>query len=304
MKTKLLHSYGKHDIAEYDWDKPDPTDDQIEVKAQLTGICRSDIAMVQGNFGPLPFGMFGHEGLGQVTKVGKNVTDVVKHEYVATRSDAAYAYYYNAGPGEYVVVPECRPEYILEPIACAINIASRIEASELKKIDKILILGSGFLATVVHSHLKSCGKEITVVGNANKNYWAKYNGIKVKLFDNINKVPDKFKLIIDLSGKPAYFEHEIIDTNAHVIQAAEKDPPIQTNFSTYLWKNVTLSFPSPRDENFDICMVFAKHMVESGTFDPSELWTQAYSRNDFETAFDHGIWRRPGYSRGYIDWRL
>lgn len=304
MKTKLIYTTGNCDLNEMVWDKPDPTDDQIEVKAQLTGICRSDIDMYNGKFKCLLPTNQGHEGLGQVVKIGKNVTDVKIGEYVATRSDPAYAYYYNAGPGEYVVVPECRPEYILEPIACAVNIANRIEAAELKKVDKILILGSGFLATVVHSHLKSYGKEITVVGNANKNYWSKYTEINVRLFDNISKVPDKFKLIIDLSSKPAYFEHEIIDTNAHIVQAAEKDPPIQTNFSTYLWKNVTLSFPSPRDEEFGTCMISAKRMIECGLCDPGDLWSQAYSRDDFEQAFADGIERPPGYSRGYIDWRL
>ena len=38
----------------------------IEVKALMTGVCRSDIDMMNGNFGPLPLEMQGHEGLGEV----------------------------------------------------------------------------------------------------------------------------------------------------------------------------------------------------------------------------------------------
>ena len=35
----------------------------------MTGVCRSDIEMMIGNFGPFLY-MQGHEGLGQVVEVG------------------------------------------------------------------------------------------------------------------------------------------------------------------------------------------------------------------------------------------
>lgn len=309
MKTKLLHSYGKNDIAEYDWDKPEPTDDQIEVKAQLTGICRSDIGMVVGNFGPLPFGMFGHEGLGQVTKIGKNIDNGQRSaprlkigDYVATRSDAAYAYYYNATEKEYVKVPECDPKYILEPIACAINIANKVSYAMLEEANGIIIFGSGFLATIVHSYLKTMHKNICVVGNANDQYWDNQN---VTRYKSIFQIHDEFKVIIDLSEKPTHFQHSnIVAENATIIQAAVKESPVQTDFSTYLWKNVTMLFPSPRDKKFNECMISAKSLIQYQKFDVSNLWTKGYARKDFEIAFADGIKRPFGYSRGYIDWRI
>ena len=87
----------------------------------MTGVCRSDIDMMMGNFGPLPLGMQGHEGLGQVTRVGSLVTDVKEGDYVATRGEPAYADYYNVRSDEFVVVPELDSKYILEPVACGIN---------------------------------------------------------------------------------------------------------------------------------------------------------------------------------------
>ena len=60
MRTRILYTAGDGKFVETSWDKPEPNDNQIEVKAAMTGICRSDIDMMQGNFGPLPIHMQGH----------------------------------------------------------------------------------------------------------------------------------------------------------------------------------------------------------------------------------------------------
>ena len=122
MLVKLLHTTGTGNFVETEWNKPDIKEDEIEVKALMTGVCRSDIDMMNGNFGPLPLEMQGHEGLGEVVKVGNEVTDARVGDIVATRGEPAYADYYNAKPTEYVVVPEADPKYIVEPVACGINI--------------------------------------------------------------------------------------------------------------------------------------------------------------------------------------
>ena len=54
--------------------------------------------------------MQGHEGLGEVVKVGNEVTDARVGDIVATRGESpAYADYYNAKSTEYVVVSEADP---------------------------------------------------------------------------------------------------------------------------------------------------------------------------------------------------
>lgn len=117
MIVKCLQTTGQGYFEEVDYDKPEPTSDQIEVKAVMTGVCRSDIDMMNGNFGPLPLHMQGHEGLGIVTKVGADVMNVKVGDFVATRGEPAYADYYNCRDKEFVVVEELHPKYILEPVA-------------------------------------------------------------------------------------------------------------------------------------------------------------------------------------------
>jgi len=122
MKVKLLYTDGKGSFEEIEWSKPAHKSDEIEVKALMTGVCRSDIEMMVGNFGPLPKEMQGHEGLGEVTQVGELIKNVKVGDIVATRGEPAYADYYNCRHNEFVVVPSADPKYILEPVACGINV--------------------------------------------------------------------------------------------------------------------------------------------------------------------------------------
>ena len=73
MKVKLFYTTGKNDIHEIVWDKPEPKDNEIEVRSIYTGICSSDVAMFDGTFTTLPKEIQGHECIGQVTKIGEYV---------------------------------------------------------------------------------------------------------------------------------------------------------------------------------------------------------------------------------------
>jgi threonine dehydrogenase-like Zn-dependent dehydrogenase len=123
--TKCLQTTGLGFFEEVEYDVPSFGTDEILVRAVMTGVCRSDIDMMQGNFGPLPLSMQGHEGLGKVIGRGLNVKDVDIGDFVATRGEPAYADVYNVRKNEYVKVPEADPKYILEPVACGINLINQ-----------------------------------------------------------------------------------------------------------------------------------------------------------------------------------
>ena len=181
MKVRTLYTDGKGKFIETDYDKPEPGPKEIEVKAIYTGVCRSDIDMMQGKFTNLPLNMQGHEGLGQVTKLGSEVFDVRVGQYVATRGEPAYADYYNVRQGEYVRVPEINPKYILEPVACGINLLLQDYMLVKRIADKpdcrVCVIGTGFLAKVVYDSLKVLyptkfpGMDITVIGSSNAERW-------------------------------------------------------------------------------------------------------------------------------------
>ncbi len=286
--VRALTTDGQGAFFESEYKIPELNKGDIIVKAAMTGVCRSDVAMMQGEFQLLPPSMHGHEGLGINTATGK---------YVATRGEPAYADYYVAREGTYITVPELDPKYIAEPVACGINVVlNSLEELKHREGGKVLILGTGFLARIVHQTMKELHLDydnITVVGNSNQDYW------KVTLAEPNTT---EYDVVIDLSDKHNLMRTEVAE-NALVIMAAEKAEPIMTNFSSWLWKNVTMHFPSPRSEMFVQSMVYAVTWTLQEKLNLDNIWTKGYNREtEWKQAFEDAVNRPEGYSRGYIKW--
>lgn len=296
MKVKILQTQGTGKFVETTWDKPDIGPDEIEVRAAMTGVCRSDVDMMRGKFGPLPIHMQGHEGLGQVTAVGENIQGVCVGDYVATRGEPAYADYYNAKSGTYVKVPELHQRYILEPVACGINIIEqclREIAERSGPNTRLLIKGSGFLSWVAYCAIKLNHLEfdaVDVLGRHNQDLWG-----NVLLFGTTLE----YDVVIDLGADP---EISNLKENGLLIQAASKHPAVETNYEYLLWRAATVMFPSPRNTKFLSCMQLAQRWISNGDLDVDRFWTRGYTRSNWQQAFEDAVNRPLHYSRGYIVW--
>lgn len=297
MKVRCLQTTGQGYFEEVEYEKPCIFANEIEVQSIMTGVCRSDIDMMQGTFGLLPLHMQGHEGLGRVTAIGHDITDVAVGDYVATRGEPAYADRYNVREFEYVKVPEAHPKYILEPVACGINVVQQ-SVSEIYKRSgagkRLLILGSGFLSWVAYNTIKLNRFifDITVVGKSNKDLWGDL------LSDDYSGTYD---VVIDLSNTTYVFDCPILNAEALVVFGAQK--PVQTDFGNLLWKACTMVFPSPRTDRFYDCMKDAAIWIENGDLDVDRFWSRSYNRDtEWKQAFSDALNRQTNYSRGYIKW--
>lgn len=300
MKVRLLRTYGDGRFVEEEWIKPEPTDDEIEVKAVMTGVCRSDIDMMSGKFPVLPEHMSGHEGLGIVTKIGKNVDPFISKvkigDFVATRGEPAYADYYNCRVNEFVVVEELDPKYILEPVACGINCVNQAyNEFEYREDGKCLILGSGFLAWTVFNSLRHHFNNLQVeaLGSNNIDLW------RNKLLLGTS---DRYDIVVDLSGKYGLGTDISLNNEALIIDAVGK-AVLKEEAQEQLWKAVTTIKPSPRTSKFIHSMYQARWMIANGELEVDSFWTKCYNRNtEWQQAFEDGLNRPQGYSRGYIKW--
>jgi len=297
MKVTILQTIGDGEFREGVYEVPEMGKDEIRVKNIMTGVCRSDIDMMVGNFGPLPLHMQGHEGLGMVVDVGTNVQGVQRSDIVATRGEPAYADYYNCRNKEFVVVPEAHPRYILEPVACGINVIQQsLKAIEARHGEdaRMLILGSGFLAYVAYTYISLMGLDIDidVVGNSNKELW----GNRLK-----SQHSGQYNVVVDLSSSTDVFDKDMLHNEALVIFGVEKT--VTTNFSNLLWKACTMIFPSPRSDGFYTAMEKARDLIQGGHINVDRFWTKCYNRNtEWRDAFRDGLNRPANYSRGYIVW--
>jgi len=300
MKVKCLQTTGQGRFEEVEYDKPEPGQYEIEVKSLMTGVCRSDIDMMMGDFGPLPLHMQGHEGLGVVTKVGMGIAETKVGDIVATRGEPAYADYYNVRIEEYVVVPEANPKYILEPVACGINLIE--QAKEYLQIrqgthtnNRMLIIGSGFLAWVAYHTMRLNGYifHVDVVGSNNLDLW----GDKLLLGTS-----ESYDVVVDLTGKYELGTEINLNDNAVIVDGVGKAVSKQ-EAQQQLWKAVTTVKPSPRNPKFIDCMHMAKYWIENGYLEVDSFWTRSYNRTtEWQQAFTDGVNRPSGYSRGYIKW--
>ena len=295
MKVRCLQTTGEGFFKEVEYEKNEPAQDEIEVRAIMTGVCRSDIDMMSGDFGPLPLHMQGHEGLGIITRIGSEIHNVKVGEYVATRGEPAYADMYNVRKDEFVPVPTAHPRYILEPVACGIHLISQnLNEFQTRTGGRVLIIGSGFLAWVARNKLLDYHFYVDVLGNHNINLWGT---------ELIKSAKENYDIVIDLSGKYQIGADIKLNNNALIIDAVGKEVS-RGEAEQQLWRACTTVRPSPRHKNFINAMWDAKNKIQMGNLDVDKFWTQAYNRDtEWQQAFADGMDRPSGYSRGYIVWR-
>lgn len=297
--VRQLITKGDSQFQEQAYDVPLLMRDEIRVRAIYCGVCRSDIDMMHGKFPLLPTEMHGHEGLGEVIAKGNNVHDCSIGDYVATRGEPGYADVYNCKQGTYCVVPEAKPEYIIEPVACAVNMVLNCQMDLYRHIDgKMLIIGGGFLAKVFYETLlaKDMDFEVDVWTYTDLDWWNQYN------VDTTHYRRWDYDVVVDLKDTDQ-IKHAKVAPNGLIILAAQKSVPHMFDFADWLWNNVTIKFPSPRADTFHEAMHWAVRAVQTGKIEVDNVWTKGYNRDtEWQQAFADADNRPQGYGRGYIEW--
>ena len=298
MKTRILHSYGNREIEEYDFVLGEMSANQMLIESVYTGICRSDIDQYTGKIA-IPFGHFGHESLGRVVKIGRNIKEFQVGDLVASRCDPAFSKWFYADEENTVHVDSISPNNIIEPIACSVNIALQVLKTKSKK-QRILFVGTGFVSNITAQYIKQVAPnlDVYVIGSHNKEQWNRL-GAKFVTFDEIDF---KFKTIVELSGKSENYEKvlSVADAEAVICLAASMDKPVTTNFWNSLWQNHTYIFPSPRTSDFKRSMRIAANTE----FDLDWVWTHEYDAKDFKRAFAETETRtgEGPFIRSYLKW--
>ena len=302
--VKILHTLGNgvFEEAEFALGELDASD--IHVRAVMTGVCRSDIAMMNGDFGPLPIHMQGHEGLAQVMTVGSGVSGVQPGDYVATRGEPAYADEYHVKPEQWVVVPGADPKWILEPVACGVNCVLQARhaialQTTTTPLPRACIIGSGFLAKIVLRTFAILFPDISVdvIGKSNEEWFGDQGHSLLIDFDGT------YDIIVDLKEDDRVFNTDCINENAIIIMATEKPEGIDTTLANMLWKAVTIIFPSPRAPTFYEAMICARNWQLDGKLVLDNFWDRSYNRTtEWQQAFEDANNRTGNYGRGYIQW--
>lgn len=312
MKINYLHSFGRFDLDKYQGELEPMKKDQILIKTKYCGICRNDIKSFAGEGFIMSQLRQGHENLGVVEALGIDYKGSAKvGDFVsAFDSDPGFGEYFYTDATRSVVVPELSPKYILEPVSCAINIAIKTLTSILTGDNdlyqpKILLIGSGFMSILIKEYFTYIGVEVEVCGNSNRRIWDDLS-VNLKPFRFYLDKKETFDAIIDLSGTAKYYK-EIVETlsnaSAVICMASTPKEPLQLDFNTSAWKDLTYVFPSPRTHGFLDVMILCSKLIESKILNTEVLWTQYYKFDSIEECrkgFKDGWDRSPNYIKGYI----
>ena len=152
MKQIVMAGPGKSKVV--DVPKPVFTDDQILVKVTLTGMCHSEcypwsIAR-EGQ-------VFGHESVGVVAEIGKNVKGFKVGDRVTGLGGGGYKEYIVMEPNKTCHVPDNLKDEdaIVEPLACLLSAA--IKMMPKQPGDPIAVVGCGYMGLGMISLFKMCG---------------------------------------------------------------------------------------------------------------------------------------------------
>ena len=140
MKTQTIR-YGENGGVEIiDIDVSDPQVDEVQVQRSACGVCAWDLATFQdGGYAPA-----GHEGVGYVTKVGRDVQNIEEGMRVAGVA-LGFDGIKNCPADRMYVLPESdiADEYwIVEPVSCVVT---GLDTAPLLPADNVAVIGCGFM---------------------------------------------------------------------------------------------------------------------------------------------------------------
>lgn len=152
MKKIVMVGPRKSKIVETDI--PRINDNQILVKVKYTGMCHSEWypwSTAQGGE------EFGHEAMGYVVDVGKNVVGFKIGDRVTGLGGGSYREYIAMNAIRAMLVPEniADEDAVVEPIGCLMSVGSRMMPKLLD--DEVAVVGAGYMGLGMISLFKTMG---------------------------------------------------------------------------------------------------------------------------------------------------
>lgn len=194
MKAAVVREFGKPLEIE-DAPVPEPGPNDIQVKIEASGVCHTDLHAAEGDWPVKPEPPFipGHEGVGYVSGVGRNVKTVKEGDRVGVpwlytacghcehclggwetlcESQLNTGYSVNGGFAEYVVAD---PNFVghlpanldfleVAPVLCAgVTVYKGLKMTEAKPGDWVVVSGIGGLGHMAVQYAKAIGLNVAAV---------------------------------------------------------------------------------------------------------------------------------------------
>ena len=296
---------------------PKPEKGEVRIKLEGSGVCASNIPVWEGRDWfdyPVTAGEPGHEGWGIIDAVGDGVKDLKKGDRVTALTYKAYATHDIAKEESVVKLPDtlAGKAFPGEPLGCAMNIFNR---SDIQKGQKVAIVGSGFLGTLLVQLAKSAGAEVIAVSRREFSLEAakKAGADHLVQMDDHYKIIEKVKdltggnfceRVIECTGKewPLNLSIELTGTRGKLIVAGfHQDGMRSLNVQMLNWRGIDMISAHERDPQQYISGIKAAvEAVEEGKMDPYPLFTHSFPLEEMNKAYKHLTERPDGFIKALI----
>jgi threonine dehydrogenase-like Zn-dependent dehydrogenase len=296
---------------------PEPGNGEVRIRLEGSGVCASNIPVWEGRKWftyPIETGNPGHEGWGRIDALGEDVKGLDVGQRVACLSYNAYAEYDIAKADAVVKLPSFLDDkpFPGEPLGCAMNIFNR---SDIRKGQKVAIVGAGFLGALLIQLAKSAGAEVIAVS---KRKFSLQTAIQegadhAIIMDNHCAIVEQVKeltngqfceRVIEVTGKewPLNLSIELTAERGKLIVAGfHQDGMRQVNVQMLNWRGIDMISAHERDPQQYIQGIRdAIKAIENGQMNPFSLFSHTFPLKGINEAFNCLKERPDGFIKALI----
>jgi len=237
-------------------EKPIPAEDEIVVKLEFAAMCnQNDTKIFYGLYGdlityPCDPGVYGHEGVGIVTEVGKDVRDLHEGDRVILMGEGGpmiYREYVERKAGTVVKIDKRIPAEecaVLELFGCAYHCMD-VAGDVMGKKVGVMGLGPAGLAIVQMLMLRNPAGIIGMDLDGSRRDAAKQLGVE-KLYDPSDAaqfqqlIDEKIDTVIDATGVPKAMLNSFEITRHEVVIFGFTNEPFEVNQSKWFMKELVI----------------------------------------------------------------
>jgi L-iditol 2-dehydrogenase len=310
MKARqiVIPEPGRTEVREID--VPEPGPNEVQVRCVANGICMYEVSMFAGTEPLLPAGSsYGHEGVGQVIKIGRDVRDVAEGDWVICGPWVSVQNVPAAGLARFSKPPADPALAIAEPAWCVVIAAPHYEISPG---DRVLLLGAGYMGLLnvqMLAHYPLAELVVTDVKRANLDLAREFGASEVIRSDTDEGharldalKQDRFDCVIEAAGVAETLQSagELTRTGGRLCLFAWHHQPRTIYMTPWHLGGFKILSTAPgigTDSNLNHAQR-AIRLMERGMIDMTKLVTHRFPASDAQEAMEISTAREGGYIKG------
>lgn len=276
-----------------------PGEDEVLVHMKACGICKYDIKCYLHNETNIDYSRRpGHEGVGIVEAVGKNVQGFKPGDAVTSIAfGGAMADYFTAAKNAVVKIPDVVQNYrlwIAEPVSCVVNALRQIQ---VEPGDSVVVIGAGYMGLLLIQGLPKEFISRLVVIDVNKSRLEIARSFGAKIIVDPSQedpVSEVFRilsghadLVIEATGAPGTIRQatDMLGNGGRLCLFGHHAVDEKVPTDDWHMKGISVLNTTPFSSfNFYRDLQDAVALIENGVFDHRRLINRTYGFEDMERA--------------------